>query len=625
MGKHKTEETKSITFDESLIYSPTGTSRQSESLKIHRRKGHNDFELTSLNNHKVNLLYDKSNHRDETVILNGLTKGKKRKQKHTFSSDVQNDVSCYQNISESTESKPHVKGQNVPELPSKKIKLDSTSNQNDLSDNAVSNEIITHKIKTNNKKVPSKHKKWKRKNHSVLNGNPENASSFQEIREKCNEMGSGKHDGVDKSVRKKRRQEPVSRLQSQDDSFYQSASNIPNELKLQGDATVSYSSSIPKMCEQSGAQEIKKGKWYREHELSDDEKDFTSDESTNEMDYLQSRRLQRQHRRLSNERLSRTLFVGNLPMNISKKRIETLFNNVLRNGKISSSDCCVESIRFRGIVPVTGGTSKLARKRAAITGEFSGISKFRMGYVVLTTKVGVPIALSLNGCCLNSDGFVVNSEELMSDMGHGTIESNNNVKNNNVYHIRVDRVTDNKTHKSSNNCVFLGNLPFDCTEEEVHSILSTLGLITNVRLVRDSQTGAVRGFGYATFSDSSIIPLAIRSSNSLSIRGRQIRIMEYKLKQPTSVTNHQELKSVKTTKNNAMLNIDLKRKAKKEKRKKRRMQQQQTNLLKRDDYNTHDGGDGKKLRKDETFSAKNKAKGKKSRETLDSSVQTNKI
>ncbi|KAK4469678.1 hypothetical protein MN116_007206 [Schistosoma mekongi] len=622
MGKHKTKETISTTFDDSLIISSTGTSEQSELLKIHRHKRHNDPELTSLSNHKAILLSDKSNQKDDTTIVKELTKDKKRRQKHIFSSGIQDDFSCYKVISEKTEFKTHVKEENVSELPSQ---LNYASEQNGLSDNAVSRETIAHKIKINDKNVPPKRRKWRQKNHSAPNVNAENASSYQEIRGKCNEMGSNKVDGVDKSERKKRKQEHVSRLQSQDDPFHQSASNIPNEIKLRDSATVSSSSSVPKKCEQNGAQEIKKGKWYHEHEFSDDE-DFTSDESADEVDYTQSRSLQRQHRRLSNERLSRTLFVGNLPLNISKKRIETLFNNVLKNGKISSSDCCVESIRFRGVVPVTGGTSKLARKRAAITGEFSGVSKFRMGYVVLTTKVGIPVALSLNGCCLNSDGFVVNSEELVNGMGNDTIESNNNVNNNNMYHIRVDRVTDNKTHcKSSDNCVFLGNLPFDCTEEEVHNILSTLGSITNVRLVRDSQTGAVRGFGYVTFSDSSIIPLAIRSSNLLSIRGRQIRIMEYKLKQSTCLTNHDELKSTKTNKNNAMLNIALKRNAKKEKRKKRRMEQQQTNLLNRDD-NTYGGGGKKKLRKDETFSTKNKVKGKKkNRKTLDSRVQANKI
>lgn len=53
--------------------------------------------------------------------------------------------------------------------------------------------------------------------------------------------------------------------------------------------------------------------------------------------------------------------------------MEALFNNVMKNNNISSSDCRVESVRFRGVIPVTGGTSRLARKRAAITGESSGI------------------------------------------------------------------------------------------------------------------------------------------------------------------------------------------------------------------------------------------------------------
>ncbi|CAH8499541.1 unnamed protein product [Heterobilharzia americana] len=268
-------------------------------------------------------------------------------------------------------------------------------------------------------------------------------------------------------------------------------------------------------------------KWYHDEEIPVDEEYFTSDESANEMDASKSRSLQRSHRRASNEQLMRTLFIGNLPPNITKKRIEKLFNNVLKNDKVVSSNCRVESVRFRGAIPITGGTSKLARKRAAIKGEFSGVSTFRMGYVVLTSKVGVQVALSLNGYCLNSDGFIINPEESNKLIDSDTV---NSVNNNCIYHIRVDRVTENKTKQKLDDCVFLGNLPFDCTEEEIHNVLSSLGTLSNVRLVRDSQTGAVRGFGYATFTDPSIIPLAIRASNTLSVRGRQIRICEWKMK-----------------------------------------------------------------------------------------------
>ncbi|KAF5395854.1 RNA-binding protein 34 [Paragonimus heterotremus] len=83
---------------------------------------------------------------------------------------------------------------------------------------------------------------------------------------------------------------------------------------------------------------------------------------------------QRAHRIIQRERLRRTLFVGNLPLGVKRRDLEKLFTRVLKcDNKAVESDCRVESVRLRGVVPVTGGTGKMARKRAVIQGEFSGM------------------------------------------------------------------------------------------------------------------------------------------------------------------------------------------------------------------------------------------------------------
>lgn len=64
--------------------------------------------------------------------------------------------------------------------------------------------------------------------------------------------------------------------------------------------------------------------------------------------------------------------MGNLPSWIKKQLLKKLFNRALRSAKINSVTCNVESVRIRGAVPTTGGTSNQARKRSSIQHEFAG-------------------------------------------------------------------------------------------------------------------------------------------------------------------------------------------------------------------------------------------------------------
>lgn len=66
------------------------------------------------------------------------------------------------------------------------------------------------------------------------------------------------------------------------------------------------------------------------------------------------------------------------------------------------------------------------------------------------------------------------------------------------------------------------------TCHQVRQCLSDFGEISNVRLIRDTVTGAVKGFGYVRFGDSSSVSLALRASGTVAIRGRAVRIHEWK-------------------------------------------------------------------------------------------------
>ncbi|CAI2726847.1 unnamed protein product [Schistosoma spindalis] len=612
MGKQKTKNDEDMSHEDYPNNFTFETEKSPKTPKIGAHKHHNEVKPVNHNDHNTSPSSNKIKQKGEAVIVEESIKDKKLKRKS--SSNARSDNA----ILDRTRFRSETRKDSVSELPLKKRKHNPTSsgqNQCDLNNEITCHGVDTLKLKTNNE-ASLEHKI---QNHcSALDVHPKSTSNDQEALERSKGVELKKSEALNKSKERKRRKDISSLgIQSQSISSNQTVSNTSNESKLPNGITVSYNSSKPKRCKQNAPHKVEKGKWYHESQLSNDEEYFTSDESSIEVDNSPSRSLQRQRRRLSNERLSRTIFVGNLPLNITKKRMEALFNNVLRNNKISSSACCVESVRFRGVIPVTGGTSRLARKRAAITGESSGVSKFRMGYVVLTTKIGIPIVLSLNGCCLNSDGFTVNPEESINVIGDKTESTNNSSSNNNtndVYHIRVDKVTDNndKTHCKPDNCVFVGNLPFDCNEEEIYSTLSTLGSIKSVRLIRDSQTGAVRGFGYVAFNDPSIIPLAIRSSNTLSIRGRQIRILEYKVKKIKNKEGYQQTKfhRHRHDRNNKIFNTDPKKKDKREKKamKKEKMKEPQPTKL---THSNTDDGSSKKMSENNQVLFKKKIQKKK--------------
>ncbi|CDS41644.1 squamous cell carcinoma antigen [Echinococcus multilocularis] len=57
--------------------------------------------------------------------------------------------------------------------------------------------------------------------------------------------------------------------------------------------------------------------------------------------------------------------------------------------------------------------------------------------------------------------------------------------------------------------VFVSNLPFSTTEEELKSIFAKCGELVSIRLVRD-YAGKSKGFGYIEFADASSVPAALK-------------------------------------------------------------------------------------------------------------------
>ena len=72
--------------------------------------------------------------------------------------------------------------------------------------------------------------------------------------------------------------------------------------------------------------------------------------------------------------------------------------------------------------------------------------------------------------------------------------------------------------------IFVGNLAFNTTEEQIHQSFSELGRVVKVRMVNDLDTGKPRGFAFVEFEDPQAALSAIRNMNDYELNGRRIRV-----------------------------------------------------------------------------------------------------
>jgi len=71
--------------------------------------------------------------------------------------------------------------------------------------------------------------------------------------------------------------------------------------------------------------------------------------------------------------------------------------------------------------------------------------------------------------------------------------------------------------------IFVGNLAWAVTEQELGDAFAQHGQVNRVKIVCDRETGRPRGFGFVEMCDPQTASQAIASMNGFEIQGRQIR------------------------------------------------------------------------------------------------------
>jgi len=83
----------------------------------------------------------------------------------------------------------------------------------------------------------------------------------------------------------------------------------------------------------------------------------------------------------------------------------------------------------------------------------------------------------------------------------------------------------------SNSKLYVGNLSFKTTEDELRSAFGQFGAVTDVYVAMDKMTGRPRGFAFVTMGTAEEAKAASEKMNGVDLGGRQLTVNEARPKE----------------------------------------------------------------------------------------------
>ena len=83
--------------------------------------------------------------------------------------------------------------------------------------------------------------------------------------------------------------------------------------------------------------------------------------------------------------------------------------------------------------------------------------------------------------------------------------------------------------------IYVGNLPYNASEEEVRDLFAAYGTVHSVKLIIDRESGRPRGFGFVEM-DRDDARAAIKQVNGNEMGGRTLRVNEAHERPPINST-----------------------------------------------------------------------------------------
>lgn len=72
--------------------------------------------------------------------------------------------------------------------------------------------------------------------------------------------------------------------------------------------------------------------------------------------------------------------------------------------------------------------------------------------------------------------------------------------------------------------IYVGNLPYEVTEEELRQEFGTFGAVTSVNIVKDRYSGRSRGFGFVEMASVSEGQAAIAGLNGKALKDQTLNV-----------------------------------------------------------------------------------------------------
>ena len=79
--------------------------------------------------------------------------------------------------------------------------------------------------------------------------------------------------------------------------------------------------------------------------------------------------------------------------------------------------------------------------------------------------------------------------------------------------------------------LYVGNLPFTASEDEIRVLFAAYGTVESIRLITNRDTGEPRGFGFVEMADNEAAR-AVQELNGKDFDGRALRINEAEPRTP---------------------------------------------------------------------------------------------
>jgi RNA recognition motif-containing protein len=80
--------------------------------------------------------------------------------------------------------------------------------------------------------------------------------------------------------------------------------------------------------------------------------------------------------------------------------------------------------------------------------------------------------------------------------------------------------------------IFVGNLAFNSTEQDIRQLFEPYGAVDTVNIITDRYTGQSRGFGFVEMADTRAAQSAIQGLQGKSLGGRALNVNEAKPREP---------------------------------------------------------------------------------------------